>query len=280
MPTSVVRFLGALTASLLLIAPALAEQTESIPPLTDAQTQALATGIENKASYGDPAFDALLEHTRSWGRLMSRWAANPDLAPKPMTPAQVDALAVKGEAAAGAPVVIFGQLLEREPLAKYANVERWLVAPLDADNPDVKPDRAAILFVDRTASAAFALPQKGWFVSVAARFYKPLVLPQRTTGKDVPYPAFVGASFGARMGRGGMTSGLFAYVGLGIALFIAFAIFMVVLVARLRSKPTSSFEGVRPQESSTDEAGLPAEPVEALKHLADRADSADNQSNA
>ena len=258
-----------------------ARGAESLPPLSEETRATLETGMQSGASYGDPAFDALLEHTRSWGRAMPRWAAAPDLAPAPLTPDQINALA-GGDGATGEPVVIYAEFLEREPLAKYANVERWLVAPLDPDDPTVAPDRAAIIFVDRTVSAAFELPRPGWFVRIAGRYYKPLVLPRRTTGEEVAYPSFVGASFEARRNRGDPPSGLFVFVGLGVALMIAAFIVMVVVISKIRSKP-SKFELARASLASpaapADDPGLPPDPAEALKHLADRADSADKQPN-
>lgn len=255
---------------------------DALPALTEEQRAALKAGLQTGASYGDPAFDALLAHTRSWGRLMLRWAATPDSAPAPLTPAEIIGLAETG-GAPGEPVVIFGEFLEREPVAKYANLERWLIAPLDPENPGVRADRAAIVFVDRTTSAAFSLPRQGWYVRVAGRFYKPLMLPRRTTGEEVAYPSFVGASFEARQKLGDPPSGLFAFVGLGVAIMFAAMIVLVVVVSKVRSRPTR-FEAARsagraPAPPADSEPGLPGDPAEAMKHLADRADSTDKDSH-
>ncbi len=210
-----------------------------IPELGAEARAALETGLQRGASYGDPAFDALVDHVRSWGRLMHRWAASKALRPGVAPAREVTALAGSPEAS-GAPVVLFGQFLEREPLPKYANMERWLIAPLDPEDPSVAPDRAAIVFVDRTTSVVLGNPQPGWYVRIGARFYKPLTLPRRATGEDQAYPSFVGAVYGVSQRRSETSvSGLFVFVGIGVALMIAAFVVLLVVVSKVRAREPS-----------------------------------------
>lgn len=258
-------------AALAIVAPP-ARAGEALPEMTPEIRETIQRGRENAASYGDPAFDALLGDVRSWGALTRRWAANERLAPDPVAPEAIAGFLAAPDDAAGAGAIILGEFLEREPLAKYANVERWLVAPLDADDPDVMPDRAAIVFVDRTTSVLLTSPARGSRVTIAARFYKPLVLPARATGEERAYPAFVGAVLSTDSGSGVSISSLFPIVGLALALMVAALVVMLVIVSRMRSaSPRTGFSSGASDATSPMEDGLPSDPAEALEHLADRA---------
>lgn len=251
---------------------AMARAGETLPEMTPETRGTIRTGRENAASYGDPAFDALLDDVRSWGGLTRRWAANTGLAPDPVAPEVIAGFLAAPDAAAGTGAIILGEFLEREPLAKYANVERWLVAPLDSSNPGAMPDRAAIIFIDRTTSVLLASPAPGSRVTIAARFYKPLVLPARATGVERAYPAFVGAVLSTDSGSGVSISALFPIIGLALALMVAALVVMLVIVSRMRSSsPRIGLSSGVPGGSSPMEDGLPSDPAEALEHLAERA---------
>ena len=239
-----------------------------IPELSPEHASAIASGRDASASFGDPAFDALTEHTRAWGdELMPQLASIESRRPGLATLEDILGVLAEPDASPGRPMAILCKFAERQPVPKYANWERWLVEPIDPGDPSKRADRAAILFVDRSVSAIATEPREGWYVSAVVRFYKPLELPNRMTGQAQAYPAFVGAIYDVRPRLGVAPSSIFAIIGLAISFLIAAMIVLLVIVNKIRSTPRPV--RVVPVAGGAEEgADLPADPAEALARLA------------
>jgi hypothetical protein len=223
------------------------------PPLTDAQREQLLDARVDPHGHNDAAFDALLDHTRTWDDLSDSTAQ-----PRSLTPADLSR-ATRGEAWR-----IDGRLERVEPIGSdRPAVERWLLRV----GPD---DTIIVVYVDRRPEGPNASPPApGSSVSITARYYQAMLLP--VDGELQPFHAFVGALPRIEPATTPVNVALVALpVGLGVLLILLIVRRMMVR-SHLRMRAPVRLSDDLDDTIDDDDAALPPEPVEALRALRRRA---------
>lgn len=240
------------------LALALPARAADLPPLTAEEAAAIAAGVDAAGTAGDPGFDALVAHVHSWGNLMRDWATGSNRPTDAVQVAWVDALVDDPKASdLGTDAVLLGKLIERAPARQRALVERWVIEPLDSVGQSSTAKRAVVLFVVRPASAMIEEPQPGWFVRAAGRYAGIAELPARDATAGAPpnrYATFVGATYEVSARGGRAPSGIFAWVGLVVAVLLGVFVTLVWTIQQSRSRGTSVLrnrEGASDRESSS-----------------------------
>ncbi len=242
-----------------------------LPALQGDQLETLRTEPGPAEEYQSRAFGPLLINVREWSLTMKQWSADRSLADGWATVETMVRFTEDPAAHAGEAVSLFGRFRERQTLGgQHAGVERWLIELADRERPEAPTGPVIVLFVETSASAGTVPPEDGWFVSAAGRFYKPMRLPERTTGQQRIFPAFVGAVFYVSPARGGPPSNVFVWVALTIAVMISVGVAVAFLVIKKHGGSN------RTMVSPTPAAGLDAPmvgetPEEAMTRLRERA---------
>lgn len=238
-----------------------------LPPLQGDQLETLRTEPGPAEEYQSRAFGPLLINVREWTLTMKKWSADQTLADGWATVETMVRFTEDPEVHAGEAVSLFGRFRERQTLGgQYTGVERWLIELADRERPEAPMGPVIVLFVETSASAITTPPEDGWFVAAAGRFYKPMRLPERTTGQQRIFPAFVGAVFHVSPARGGPPSNVFVWVALTIAVMISVGVTVVFILIK-KHGPVR-----HPMVSPTPAAGLDAPmmgdtPEEAMARL-------------
>jgi hypothetical protein len=237
--------------------------------LDDATRGAVRDGLVEGAASGDPAFELLVERVRAWGPDVAAWsAAGEGPIGAALTEAEIDALIERWPASAGEAGELVGQFVEREVVPKAQGVKRWLVAPVDTRTGELTGGPAIIVYVPNFGAATRLTPDEGWYVRLAAHFYRPLELPAREGDEPRVYPGFVGMVYDVRPRWGGALSTTFGWIGLAVAVMVAVLITLLVFIARLRSRE-------HPRLAGAGRAGAPGpggDPTSALEAM-DRGDA-------
>lgn len=239
---------AALILSLSLL-PALA-RAQDLPPLTPEQAAAVAAGVDPSAAPdNNPGFDALLAHVHTWGDHMRLWSAGNNRPTDSVQLAWLESLAATPNPAdLGTDAVLFGRLIERAPTPRRANLERWIIEPLEPGSAK-KASRAVVLYIVRPVSVMLQEPEPGWFVRAGARYAGIVELPR--TGappSDSPgrYPAFIGATYEVSPRAGSLPSSIFVWVGLLLAVFLGTFILLVLTVRKARARGASVLRNRHP----------------------------------
>jgi len=232
------------------LALALPARAADLPPLAADHAAAIAAGVDAAGTAGDPGFDALIAHVHSWGNLMRDWATGTNRPTDAVQVAWVDALVDSPDPATiGTDAVLLGKLIERVPARQRALVERWVIEPLDSVGQSSTAKRAIVLFVVRPASAMIEEPQPGWFVRAAGRYAGIAELPARDAAAGAPpnkYATFVGATYEVSARGGRAPSGIFAWVGLVVAVLLGVFVTLVWTIQQSRSRGASVLRNREP----------------------------------
>lgn len=239
-----------LTAVILsLLLPALA-RAQDLPPLAPEHAAAVAAGVDPSAAPdNNPGFDALLAHVRTWGDQMRLWSAGNNRPTDSVQLAWLESLADHPDPAdLGTDAVLFGRLIERAPTPRRANLERWIIEPLEPGTSD-RASRAIVLYIVRPVSVMLQEPEPGWFVRAGARYAGIVELPRTGAPPSDPpgrYPAFIGATYEVSPRAGSLPSSIFVWVGLLLAALLGTFILLVLTVRKARSRGASVLRNRHP----------------------------------
>ncbi|TVQ79397.1 MAG: hypothetical protein EA380_04495 [Phycisphaeraceae bacterium] len=240
---------------------------DALPELQGDQLETIRNEPGPPEDHRSRAFGPLLTNARQWDLTMRQWSANPSLVTGWATRETVDRFTRGLTDDAGEAVALFGIFRERQTLGdEFPGVERWLIELVDHDDPSVPAGPVVILFVETNASVLLTPPQDGWFVSAAARYYKPMLLPTRQMGQQQVFPAFVGAVFRVSPLRGEPISEIFVWVALALAVMIAVSLTVAIIIISKRGATTPLQS--TPTPAVSDDASLGAtDPADALARL-------------
>lgn len=240
---------------------------DALPDLQGDQLETIRNEPGSAEDHRSRAFGPLLTNARQWEVTMRKWSANPSQVSGWLTRETLDRFTRGLTEESGEAVLLFGIFRERQTLGdEFPGVERWLIELLDHDDPRVPAGPIVSLFVETNASVLLTPPQDGWFVSAAARYYKPMLLPTRQFGEQQVFPAFVGAVFRVSPLRGESFSEAFVWVALALAVMIAMALIVAIVIISKRGT-TSPLQST-PTPAVSDDASLGAtDPADALARL-------------
>ncbi|GAB4551378.1 MAG: hypothetical protein Tsb0013_13480 [Phycisphaerales bacterium] len=225
-----------------LVAPSVFAQ-DGLPELSEDRAEALRFPVDPGTELTtDNHYAQLIAHVGTWDNLMGLWNAQPELRPA-FTP--IERFRTVGSVAfaePGEPFVFSARFIRKATLAGRPNIERWVVNPYD----EATGDRAAtpvVVFVDRRITGRIQEPQSGWYVLIASRAYRTTTV-ESVRGNVLPTQSFIGAVFYTGPTPEGDLTETFAWIGVGIAVVIAFGIVMfIVVVVHLRGSRDGASTG-------------------------------------
>lgn len=233
-----------LVAIALLAIASVARAGAEIPELTEDQRTALSSPVDRDTPMTeDNHFATLVANTLTWGNVMPLWSAQDELAPELLP---VEAFTGVGGVTFAQPgeLFVFGaRFIRKETLEGRDGVERWVVNPYDPKT-DRRGSTPVVVYVSKVATGRTREPQSGWYVRFAARAYR-TTMAVSPRGIELPTQSFVGATFGVMPTPQGDMSRYFSYIGIAIAVVIAFGIVMAVVVTLVVRK------GAKEQQEGT-----------------------------
>jgi HAMP domain-containing protein len=239
----------------------------TMPPLTDAQRQQLATARDHAADWDEPALYPLLGNVAEWSADQSVDAMAPDYDVLHRVPEGHRGEVFLIDGLLGGPPQIVKRALSR-PGPWDDNLQQWSV--LVRRDPD---EVAVVLLIDPMPPGR--MPTRGGaHVRIAARFFKVWQFVDRD-GQPTPYLMFVGRTVEVDAGATSTPAGGSASNRMLPAMLVFVAALAGWFMMRRVTRATSRLRRSAPRRQRDDVTpadGLPDDPADALRAMEQRHD--------